>query len=198
MSNTKDLQKKYKIKDGKPKKYDSVEDMPEKTQKELVNAFGSPKDKNGNIIPAGENARVLGNIMLFTELPKVDLQNPVEVSDRTAAYFSICVENDLKPSVSSYALALGVSRQAIAQIKCGRKKVPRSVFETIERASSLMDALMEGYMLDGKINPVSGIFLMKNNHGYSNDGDKQKEIDPDANMERTKDEIKEKYKHLID
>ena len=30
-----------------------------------------------------------------------------------------------------------------------------------------MEEMMEDYMLNGKINPVSGIFLMKNNFGYT-------------------------------
>jgi hypothetical protein len=33
--------------------------------------------------------------------------------------------------------------------------------------------MMEGYMQNGKINPVSGIFLMKNNFGYT---DKQEVV----------------------
>jgi hypothetical protein len=30
----------------------------------------------------------------------------------------------------------------------------------------MLESLMEQYMSTGKINPVSGIFLLKNNHGY--------------------------------
>ena len=36
-----------------------------------------------------------------------------------------------------------------------------------------MNLMMEDYMQNGKINPVSGIFLMKNNFGYA---DKQEVV----------------------
>lgn len=52
---------------------------------------------------------------------------------------------------------------------------------------------MEAYMTNGKINPVSGIFLLKNNHGYT---DKQ-EIEVKAvntlGEEGNKEEIAQRY-----
>ena len=39
--------------------------------------------------------------------------------------------------------------------------------KSLAREEGFMEEMMEGYMLNGKINPVSGIFLMKNNFGYT-------------------------------
>ena len=36
----------------------------------------------------------------------------------------------------------------------------------MERAYALLEELWEDYMLNGKINPVSGIFLGRNHWGY--------------------------------
>lgn len=44
--------------------------------------------------------------------------------------------------------------------------MPPSVEDTIKKAYKLMENLWESYMNSGKINPVSGIFLGKNNFGY--------------------------------
>ena len=41
------------------------------------------------------------------------------------------------------------------------------------KAYQLLNAQMENYMQNGKINPVAGIFLMKNNMGYA---DKQEVV----------------------
>ena len=46
------------------------------------------------------------------------------------------------------------------------KSIPEESVLTLKRAWALFEDLMEQYMTTGKINPVSGIFLMKNNHGY--------------------------------
>ena len=39
--------------------------------------------------------------------------------------------------------------------------------DTIKRARDLINAQMEDFMQNGKINPVAGIFLMKNNMNYT-------------------------------
>ena len=42
-----------------------------------------------------------------------------------------------------------------------------SVRDTIKKARDLINAQMEDFMQNGKINPVAGIFLMKNNMNYT-------------------------------
>ena len=44
--------------------------------------------------------------------------------------------------------------------------LPSEVANAIKKAYVSMENLWEIYMLNGKINPVSGIFLGKNNFGY--------------------------------
>ena len=44
--------------------------------------------------------------------------------------------------------------------------VPTATANSIKRAYNFMENLWENYMQNGKINPVSGIFLGKNNFGY--------------------------------
>ena len=44
--------------------------------------------------------------------------------------------------------------------------VPAESRNLIKKAYQVLNAQMENYMQNGKINPVAGIFLMKNNMGY--------------------------------
>ena len=40
------------------------------------------------------------------------------------------------------------------------------ILDLVKRVYEIMENLWENYMQNGKINPVSGIFLGKNNFGY--------------------------------
>jgi len=44
--------------------------------------------------------------------------------------------------------------------------MPNDCRELIKKAYKLLENMMENYMQNGKINPVAGIFLSKNNFGY--------------------------------
>ena len=80
----------------------------------------------------------------------------------------------MKPSVAGLALALGVERTTLWKIRMKQTGgYPSDVINSIKRAVQIINAMMEDYMQNGKINPVSGIFLMKNNMDYS---DKQEVV----------------------
>jgi hypothetical protein len=77
----------------------------------------------------------------------------------------------MKPTVAGLGMALGLDRRRLWEIKTGNHttstpKLPREVEDSIKKAYKLMENLWETYMNSGKINPVSGIFLGKNNFGY--------------------------------
>lgn len=118
----------------------------------------------------GDNAHYLAHSMELYELPLIDRTNPDEVGERTKEYFTICFKNDMKPTVAGYALALGCSRVELFRIENGEtKSAPPSVRNIVKRAKNLITAELEDYMQNGKINPVSGIFLLKNSNGHYRD-----------------------------
>ena len=90
-------------------------------------------------------------------------------------YFALCAQDDMKPSVAGMALAFGVDRKTIWAWANGvdSKTLPAESRNLIKKAYQLLNAQMESYMQNGKINPVAGIFLMKNNMGYA---DKQEVV----------------------
>ena len=112
----------------------------------------------------GDNQKYLLHSLKIAKLPKINLNDTAQLQQRIFDYFSVCAEDDMKPSVSGLALAVGVCRKTLWQWSQGENS-DRS--NTIKKAYQMLNLLMEEYMQNGKINPVSGIFLMKNNFGYS-------------------------------
>lgn len=122
----------------------------------------------------GDNKKYIQHTMEVARLEHIDLKNAELVNQRILKYFSICESNDMKPSVAGLALALGVERTTLWKIRTEQTGgYPSEVINSIKRAVQIINAMMEDYMQNGKINPVSGIFLMKNNMDYS---DKQEVV----------------------
>lgn len=117
----------------------------------------------------GDNARFLAVSMELFNLPSIDIKNPDEVDKRLNEYFMIYHKADLKPTVAGMAMALGIDRRRLWEIKTDNDKayaLPTLVSDKIKKAYAILETQWENYMQQGKINPVSGIFLAKNNFGY--------------------------------
>ena len=151
-----------------------------KTNKEITEAKPKMKPRGKNIgetlapvTDPGDNAKYIGvNLQIFN-LPTIDLKNPEQVQARLSEYFQIHVEADLKPTVAGMAMALGIDRRRLWEIRSGAPlgghtphELPTLTVDYIKKAYDFLETLWENYMHNGKINPVSGIFLAKNNFGY--------------------------------
>ena len=127
-------------------------------------------------LPAGENNKYTTFALAIMQLPKIDVKNPDELGTRLTDYFKLCADHDMKPAVAAMALALGMDRRRLWEIKSDQDRqlnIPRECKDIIKMAYDSLEVLWEGYMANGKINPVSGIFLGKNNFGYQ---DKQEYV----------------------
>jgi len=150
----------------------------------------------------GDNNRFTQKNLQIFSMDKVDLENPDEVVKRLEQYFTVMGEYNAKPSVTSMAMALGIDRRRLWDIKTGRttprysawlKKLPPETIETIRRAYDLLEMMWEDYMLNGKINPVSGIFLGKNQFGYQDRTEHVLTPNQPAEEEFSSKEIKARY-----
>lgn len=124
---------------------------------------------NGIMAEPGDNTKYLALGMKLFNLPPIDLKDPEQVNNRLNEFFQIHADADMKPTVSGMGMALGLDRRRLWEIKTGNDKaykLPTSVSDSIKKAYEYMEILWENYMQNGKINPVSGIFLGKNNFGY--------------------------------
>ena len=152
-----------------------------KNDDDIVKEVVKKKPRGGNNIltdaalnvEAGDNTKyVLLGAKLFN-LPPIDLKDSEQVNERLNEFFKIHAEADMKPTVSGMGMALGLDRRRLWEIKTGNfgtqkslADLPTSTKDAIKRAYEYMEILWENYMQNGKINPVSGIFLGKNNFGY--------------------------------
>ena len=125
-----------------------------------------------NVQPGDNTKYVLLGAKLFN-LPPIDLKDPEQVNNRLGEFFQIHADADMKPTVSGMGMALGLDRRRLWEIKTGNygtqkslEELPTLTKDSIKRAYEYMEILWENYMQNGKINPVSGIFLGKNNFGY--------------------------------
>ena len=119
----------------------------------------------------GDNTKFLMANVELMNMPDIDIRNPDEVRQRVNDYFKLYASYDMKPTVAGLGMALGLDRRRLWEIKTGNHtsstpKLPSEVEDSIKKAYKLMENLWETYMNSGKINPVSGIFLGKNNFGY--------------------------------
>ncbi len=181
--------------------------------KETVPAKKKPKGKprggnspvignNGLMLEEGDNAKFMSVQIELLNMPTIDMDSVEEVTQRLSDYFALYTSRDMKPTVAGMAVALnGHSRQWLRAVVvngttggAGYKAALRpEVADCIKKAYFLLENLWETYMSAGKVNPVAGIFLGKNNYGYQDKTEyvltpnQQSENDYDAN------EIRERY-----
>ena len=181
-----------------------IQDMGEKviTKKPWKDRNSPMIGNNGLNLEAGDNTKILGvNIKLFN-MSKVDLHDPDAVAERLTEFFMLYAENDMKPTVAGMALALnGHSRQWLWAV-CNNQPVngqgdmcavPPATSDAIKKARFLLENLWESYMSSGKVNPVAGIFLGKNNFGYQDKTEYVLTPNTNSDNDYSADEIRERY-----
>ena len=122
---------------------------------------------------------IMHQSLTLMNLPDIDLTDVEQVQDRINFYFQLVTGNGNRPTVAGLGLALnGMSRQQLWEIRTGNYRresptlgLPKTVSDAIKKAYKIMEELWENYMQTGRINPVSGIFLGKNNFGYQDKQD---------------------------
>lgn len=117
----------------------------------------------------GDNTKFIGHNLELMQLGRPDMTNTETIKQRVIEYFKICERNDMKPSVEGMSLAFGVDRKTLYRWVNGilDSHIPAEGRAYLKAAYTTLTAMMADYMQNGKINPVSGIFLMKNNMGYA-------------------------------
>lgn len=127
-------------------------------------------------LPEGDNNKFTTFALAIMKLPKIDVRDPIQLQSRVVEYFQLCADHDMKPGVAAVGLAIGLDRRRLWEIKSGSSRnstIPQECKDIINEVYDSLEVLWEGYMASGKINPVSGIFLAKNNFGYQ---DKQEYV----------------------
>ena len=123
---------------------------------------------------------IMEQSLTLMNLPNIDLNDSEQVRERIDYYFRLVTSNGNRPTVAGLGLALnGMDRKRLWEIRTGNfgntrgevAALPKTVTDLIKKAYKTMEELWENYMQAGRINPVSGIFLGKNNFGYQDKQD---------------------------
>lgn len=119
--------------------------------------------------PDDKTVQLINEALDLLDSPAVDMMDPAAVRDRTILYLRKCAENQRRPAVAAYALYLGIPRLTLKSYVDGSSKAihPDSL-TTVKWVYNLIDGAWEQQMTDGAMNVVAGIFLMRNNLGYTN------------------------------
>ena len=151
---------------------------------------------NGLNLEPGDNTKYLALGRELFNLPSIDLKDPEQVRNRLDEFFVIHEKYDMKPTVAGMGMALGLDRRRLWEIKTGSAKpynLPTEVSDSIKKAYEYMEILWENYMQNGKINPVSGIFLGKNNFGYQDKTEYVVTPNVQTDSDYDADDIKKRY-----
>lgn len=183
-----------------------MEDKDLKQVSEQIIKRGRPKGTGGNKrqdlswsgnkeLKPGDNSKFLRHALASWDLPPIDISDAKQVAQRIEWFFRHCEEDDMKPTVAGLCNAIGIDRQTFYNWGVGKYRNSESSahLDLVKKARNVLEELWEDYMLGGKINPVTGIFLGKNHFGYA---DKQEVVlTPNSPLGDTKDtkEIEERY-----
>jgi hypothetical protein len=174
-------------------------------EKKPVKKKGKPRGGNSPVIgmngynlEPGDNAKFMRVNMVLFNMEKIDMKDIDAVQSRINEFFMLYASNDMKPTVAGMAMALNMDRRRLWEIKTGNKGIstpdlPPNVQDTIKKAYNLMENLWETYMNSGKLNPVSGIFLGKNNYGYQDKTEYVLTPNQQNENEYDADSIRERY-----
>lgn len=170
---------------------------------------GKPRGGNNWLSPEnmlnvgeGENSKYLTVQMALLNMRDIDMDDVEEVQTRLNEYFALYAQHDMKPTVAGMAIALnGMRRQQLWAIVndqptggCGYKAaLLPEVAVSIKKAYFLLENLWESYMNSGKVNPVAGIFLGKNNYGYQDKTEYVLTPNQQNDNDYNADEIRERY-----
>ena len=108
------------------------------------------------------------NLELF-QLPYIDpYYKPEEGINRINEYFNICIKNNMKPTLEGLATAFGVDRKTIYKWahNIDSDSLPVNFRTVVKKVYQLLNSNFTDLSINGKVNPVISIFLMKNNFGY--------------------------------
>lgn len=155
---------------------------------------------NGLLTQPGDNSKYLQINVELLNMPDIDLHDAEQVRQRISDYYELYARYDTKPTVAGMAIALGMNRRTLTAIVRDyptggngyMSALPKDVAQVIKKSYNLLENLWENYMQNGKVNPVCGIFLGKNNYGYRDQTETV--IKPEMPQEEISvEEIKERY-----
>lgn len=147
-------------------------------------------------VEPGDNTKYLNHSLTMMKWKQPDMNDLDAVNQRVFDYFQLCSVNDMKPTFAGMALAFGIDRRTLWKwcndVEGGRH-LSGAVRDALKKGYQILNAQMEDYMSNGKLNPVAGIFLMKNNMNYRDETEVVLKPDSQLGEQASPDDLQKKY-----
>lgn len=127
-------------------------------------------DSNQLAVPPDDRVRLLQHNMRVASIGRVqDREDAEEVRAHLELYLSMCLEDQVLPTVAGMALSLGIDRRTLWTWMSGKVQIKsQAAMDTLKGVYMMINAQYESMLTTGKIIPVAGFFLLQNNYGYEN------------------------------
>lgn len=137
----------------------------EKYQAELVKKERPKRQKSAEDEGPNEKSEILRTSMESIYLPPIDINDPIQVEKRVIEYLEFCKREDQPPEKAGMASWIKVTPHTLRRWETGecRASTHKAI---IEKYVSILESYTVKLLLKGKIIPASGIFILKNQHGY--------------------------------
>lgn len=122
-----------------------------------------------------DNAETTAKVLELYNLDPIDTTDINQIGNRVQYYFNWCASGGIRPGVEGLALALGTTRSTLNRWEHGENGADKR--DIIKKAKQFIANYLEILAQSGKINPVTYIFMAKNNHGYKDQTDININID---------------------
>lgn len=123
--------------------------------------------------PTQQIAEVSGDfvgetVSCLSDLAKQGIpQTDTELKERIDNYFSFCADHQFRPGIESLCLSLGTSRQNFWIWCNGGGGKSKEWQQACKQAKQCIIAFLEACGLNGRVNPATLIFALKNWGGYT-------------------------------
>ena len=129
---------------------------------------GADEVSPGNILAT--RSRYIADVRDLMHFPKIDTSDPVQVDKRVDEYLDFCMERDAMPTLSGAALAIGVTRETLWTWENGKYRTSGHS-DAVKKVRIAIEDAMTRMLMEGKMNPAAGIFMLKNWYGYKDNVD---------------------------
>lgn len=139
------------------------------------------------------NIRHIDHTMSLALMQPLEVWDAEHIGQRTMEYLDKCKTDGVRVNLSSYALSLGTTPDGLNEMMCDKSRSQESR-NAIQKGVAMVEAVMIEMMMEQRINPVTGIFLLKNHFGYKD----QSEISFKGHIETDKKTLQAKYRAVVD
>lgn len=126
-------------------------------------------------------------------LPPINNDDAEQVKDRIMLYFNYCAENSYIIGLEGLCNALKITTSTFRSWLDGSARKGQDHQKLCQEAEQVIKAYMEGEMLTGDIQPVTGIFIMSNLHGYVQKSTVQTEVKSSIIDTATPEQLAKRY-----